>query len=464
MIIFKIQIIPNMRKIAILTGFWTIFLFKAYAQIPSSGFEEWSSFDLPQLTDWYVVGNVEKTTTSTEGGIAIKLSNKPNSDVPFGMVLNTPLESEFQGGFAYSDRPFSLEFDARFDIDTRDTARIFALFSYEQNPVGAIDFRFTGSSADTFQHFMVPINWFGFVNPDSLVMLLASANFENEEALGAGEVYFDNLVFSSIGSPNDTINNQGFNRWHDLKVAHPEGWFTVDAFMASLTGVVPEKPLVTYSELEKREGNQSLHLTSRAFGEELTPGIAFTGTGFDDIEKPGFPVSRTFDYLRGQLKYEPNKGDEATVSVLMYKSGELIGFGEHTQSSQTDWIEFEVEIDYFLSMTPDSASIIISNSDLDKPQGENTEMWIDGLAFSTWSLTATPSVRTKITTYPNPVRNTLFISGIDDIEQVFLTDLMGQIILKTNDNRLELSSLPNGVYIITIKNSTSTWQRKIVKK
>jgi hypothetical protein len=453
-----------MRKIVFWIGLSTIFLTQVSAQIPSSGFEEWGAFKLPQISDWYAVGNVERSSVSTEGGASVKLTNDPNSDVSMGMVLNTPLESEFSGGFAYSDRPFSLEFDARFDIDTRDTARILALFTYDRNPVGTIDFRWTGSSSDTFQHFTVPITWFGFVNPDSLTMVLASANFESEQSFGDGELYIDNMMFSSVGTPNDTFNNQGFNRWHDLEIAHPKGWFTVDVFMAALTGTKPPVPFVTFSESEKQSGMRSLHLTSRGIDNEITPGIAFTGTGFDDIEKPGFPVSQSYDYLRGHLKYSPVQGDQATISVGMYKAGQLIGYGEYDQSSETDWTSFEVEVEYFVSVTPDSASIIIANSDLDEPKGDGTELWIDGLEFSTWSLTATPSVRTETKAYPNPVRNRLTIDSDTQIERAWLTDQLGRVVAETNTNQLTLNHLPSGIYTLTIKDTARTWQRKITKQ
>lgn len=67
--------------------------------------------------------------------------------------------------------------------------------------------------------------------------------------------------------------------------------------------------------------------------------------------------------------------------------------------------------------------------------------------------------------YPNPTSDILTISTSDKISKTILFDLSGKIVMKGNSDRLNLSSLPNGVYMLNIifEDGTSVTE-KIIKK
>ncbi|MBL0315973.1 MAG: T9SS type A sorting domain-containing protein [Flavobacteriales bacterium] len=73
------------------------------------------------------------------------------------------------------------------------------------------------------------------------------------------------------------------------------------------------------------------------------------------------------------------------------------------------------------------------------------------------------------TIYPNPVTDELFIRTNDlRIITIHLTDVMGNIILTSQMNnpqaRIDLSSLPSGIYHVTATDDQGrTWTRSVVK-
>ncbi len=78
--------------------------------------------------------------------------------------------------------------------------------------------------------------------------------------------------------------------------------------------------------------------------------------------------------------------------------------------------------------------------------------------------TATISQTAPVAVYPNPVQDILFIEA-DDIEAVKATDILGRTTkFEINDNRLNVSTLIPGVYILTIKTSEKTYQARVVKQ
>jgi hypothetical protein len=72
---------------------------------------------------------------------------------------------------------------------------------------------------------------------------------------------------------------------------------------------------------------------------------------------------------------------------------------------------------------------------------------------------------TKLSVYPNPTSNDVVVTGFKDVdEQIFLFDLLGNVVLRVQTNKLEkvsigLSELPAGMYIL----QTSKGSLKITK-
>jgi hypothetical protein len=76
----------------------------------------------------------------------------------------------------------------------------------------------------------------------------------------------------------------------------------------------------------------------------------------------------------------------------------------------------------------------------------------------------TPDAEFLVKAYPNPTRDFININS-SELKSAVLYDLQGRIILETNENKLNLSSMNSGVFIlrvITADEKTATF--KIIKE
>ncbi|WP_417368891.1 Ig-like domain-containing protein [Flavobacterium beibuense] len=71
----------------------------------------------------------------------------------------------------------------------------------------------------------------------------------------------------------------------------------------------------------------------------------------------------------------------------------------------------------------------------------------------------------NLSIYPNPVKDVLFIDSNSDVEQVAVYNLMGQLIIESQDRNINTASLSEGTYIVHVSFvSGSSVTKKIIKK
>ncbi len=71
------------------------------------------------------------------------------------------------------------------------------------------------------------------------------------------------------------------------------------------------------------------------------------------------------------------------------------------------------------------------------------------------------------TFYPNPVHNTLFLKLKEDKNRILLTDVLGQKLIDSNvpaSYDLDMSSFKNGIYFLSIENTSGFQQVKLIKE
>ena len=66
--------------------------------------------------------------------------------------------------------------------------------------------------------------------------------------------------------------------------------------------------------------------------------------------------------------------------------------------------------------------------------------------------------------YPNPVQNELHVNVDGDIQNITIANQQGQVVNASSSNVLDVSSLPAGIYSITVQTETNTFVEKFVKK
>lgn len=87
---------------------------------------------------------------------------------------------------------------------------------------------------------------------------------------------------------------------------------------------------------------------------------------------------------------------------------------------------------------------------------------------NTTSVTTTPGNTNTVSIYPNPVKNTLLVSGItDDVKSIEITDLTGKVI-RTISNELnqptDVSRLASGVYFVTLLSDKGNQTIRFIKE
>lgn len=76
------------------------------------------------------------------------------------------------------------------------------------------------------------------------------------------------------------------------------------------------------------------------------------------------------------------------------------------------------------------------------------------------------NMNNKISIYPNPAKTELNLNvSQNEIDEVSISNLIGQVLIKSkNKNHIDISDLPNGVYIITITQGQLNQTQKFIKE
>jgi hypothetical protein len=99
---------------------------------------------------------------------------------------------------------------------------------------------------------------------------------------------------------------------------------------------------------------------------------------------------------------------------------------------------------------PESWSCINENG---SPNAVNSSgLFVENMAYS------------LIKIFPNPVKNTLYISGNSSNYSIKVYSLLGQLVIAaSNVNEVDVSSFTKGVYLIKISDENSTTTKRFIK-
>ncbi len=70
----------------------------------------------------------------------------------------------------------------------------------------------------------------------------------------------------------------------------------------------------------------------------------------------------------------------------------------------------------------------------------------------------------RVTMSPNPVKDVLTVKAAQPVQSVQLTDLTGKVVLTARTGEVNVSALPNGVYLATVVTDAGTQTQKIIKQ
>ncbi len=159
-----------------------------------------------------------------------------------------------------------------------------------------------------------------------------------------------------------------------------------------------------------------------------TPYIGELGFGFGGSDEVRLYSSD--DKLIDEVKYE----SESPWPTCAYETGNTLEL-------------ISPELDNSL---PENWSCINENGSPNAVNSSN--LYIENITYSLTNI------------FPNPVKNTLYISGDSNNYNIKVYSLLGQIVITDyNVNKVDVSSLTNGIYIIKINDEKSTTTKRFIK-
>lgn len=90
------------------------------------------------------------------------------------------------------------------------------------------------------------------------------------------------------------------------------------------------------------------------------------------------------------------------------------------------------------------------------------------LTASTASINDVDRFLNAVTLFPNPAKNVIQLKGVEDlnISKIEISNVLGKKVFKSNlfDNKIDISNLNSGIYILTIQSESSSSSIKFVKQ
>ncbi len=129
------------------------------------------------------------------------------------------------------------------------------------------------------------------------------------------------------------------------------------------------------------------------------------------------------------------------------------------------WNSYDIALSDFTGLTTKGhiAQLIFSGN----PAGAGT-VFIDNVYFSNINLAIDGFSVSNFNLYPNPTKNNLTIESLNEIQNISVFNLLGQEVKKLSlaatQTTLDVSSLKNGVYFITITSNGITSSKKFIKE
>ncbi len=449
-----------------LSAAMVLMAFMSWAQIPNAGFENWRTIEKISPTGWNTLGNVQITTDKAEGKNGLRLFNDLDKGT-FGVFSNAIIQEGIQGGIPYTERPLTFQFMAKYDMDTMNGAVVVCAFKSKGNIIGTASADIYGNSNGQFVLKSVPITWYSFDAPDSILIIGTTAELDGGQVFDNGYMIIDSLHFRSVTVKHAAPVNPGFEVSDTSRSFRPESWVTVDDFIESMGQSLPLQLATRVAG--GYEGNWCTRLSNGGFDGDYLPGAMFVGRTFNDLEKPTFRVTEKSTYLNGYYKYTPKDGDQAYIMLTMFKDGEGIGaLLINELFPDTAWRPFSRAIGYFGTGTPDSAFLMVSCADPDNVAGTNSVLYIDKLDLSNTFLSI-PEGQSPVRIFPNPVVERLYLdlpSG-ERLVHATLYNVSGTEMLKFNTYDplgYDLQSLPVGMYVLSISTNNQHIAYKFFKE
>jgi len=295
--------------------------------------------------------------------------------------------------------------------------------------------------------------------------------FEVADVLPNGKVWdlYANCNFT-FGTPinggNQDVGTGGniecefFNREHTF----PTSWFgNSEPLRSDVVQVLPvdkkvngERGNLAYASVSS-VSFESSNGTKR--GTSATPGV--TGQVFEVIDEYKGDIARIFFYIA--TRYE---NDIAAWQTLNPDGDKMLD-----GSSQRVFEQWALDLLYQWHLQDPVSDKEITRNNLTYTYQNNRNPFVDNPQWvqQIWSnsLSVTPNVFSEIVVAPNPSKGAVTISGVEQVEEIQLIHINGQLMMQVKqpvitNSSIELQQLPTGFYLLRLQQGSVSSTHKII--
>jgi len=251
------------------------------------------------------------------------------------------------------------------------------------------------------------------------------------------------------------IPNGGFEDWVTTgSIQEPRYWSTPNVLQSA-------PPFVCERGTPGAAGASYAKITTRDI-----PGFGLAGMIFsEEFAYSGRPAA-----LNGKWRYRVVIGDEAAIMVFLTKwnpvtqESDDVGGGIITVvGNASAWQDLSIRIDYYSSMAPDTAFIIIASSFGSPTVGSTLD--VDDLSFGAYQSVGGMD-RVELSVFPVPARDQVTVRSDAAIEEVAIWGSDGREVLRQRVRGttavLDVGILPSGLYVMRARMADGSLMHRTV--
>lgn len=274
------------------------------------------------------------------------------------------------------------------------------------------------------------------------------------------------------------LQNLGFEQWQQPLESFnnlPENWTIFSDHVYRIPSGQTYFPPVT----DAQSGNLALRLSVwYTYTEDIAyqkAAIAGRPTALSGY----YTYTRNF-YLDGNTNKVEIDSARVWVTLTRWNAAagksDTVGRGYLALDSVPDYKQFVCPIVYSSSEMPDSIAVTLDPSLLDRvltnhnsglPEGISSFFTVDNLALSQDAQVGLPEQKTTaLQVYPNPVKETLYITGTEETLAYEILDLSGKVQSRGSSAHKSIATgdLKPGVYLVQLRQGETVQRLKFVKQ
>lgn len=200
-----------------------------------------------------------------------------------------------------------------------------------------------------------------------------------------------------------------------------------------------------------------------AAGQFLEYTIRFQNTGTDTafrvvlVDTLSSNVDlNTLEIIDASHRYDVNIFSGNTMSVTFPEI--LLPTKSQNEAASQGFFRYKIKMKNTLQVNDSVTNTAHIYFDFNSPIVTNTTV------TKVSNLSSIDKSESKLTLFPNPVHDLLKIEGLNGLNTFNIYNSDGKLILSGSGNKVNLSSIPSGMYLIEIKNNNQVWNEKFVKE